>query len=835
MNPIFDNTLNFLRASFWLMYLVVFWYLSFWRKEDYWNISFKVRFHHVLGLFLIFSINLLFLLGFFLKEALYFYVSLISSFICLILFVDFYKYFRIKFYYLLLPLLFVLFYKFFGFKVVVFLSFLVLAIFFANLTLTKKLSFNKFIKKIFVGLSFHFVFLGFYALYPNIFFNFLATASVFYCLLLCLKELYSERFRNSLIYLVSFIGVFVVLILFWQKYVDSIKSRDAHYKEIVLHSISSEIKDTILHYSNFIKIISVSKELKEYLKEGYNFLSDYLTYLNATLNTELIFFVDKEGIVRAVSSNYRAFKLNKNVKFRKYFREASEGKTSVFIARGIYTGREDIRVATPVFNKKEILGVLVFQFPVSSDFIKYVEVENAFLMHKTGFILIGREDLKNRSIYKLNEEDLRKLYFEQIAGNDRILETKFKQLDDTHFLDESGKKFFLVKTSINPEWYLGSFIDLNVYERYTALFFVASMFLTFIAHNFAVRSFERMRERLLKTLEELEEKRISLDSMDTGVLYTDKLGKIKYANKEAQKLLGLKEDLKDKFLREVLFLKEHENPDFKIIKTNDEEIPVIYTESSLVVKGYYFGDVITIKDARELIHRQELQRKIEKLNIITKISSGIVHEFNNYLMVITGNLSILKEILKEEKYKKYVDTMLNSTKIMSDVLQEFEALSSDLVYKKEKINIESILRQTLDVVLSGSRINYSVENFSLSQIYADSRQIYRIFQNIILNAKQAMKDEGSISVKIEEILNEGQISELSKGKYILVKIEDTGPGIPEEYIDRIFEPFFTLNKKGRGLGLSIVKSLIEKLNGKITVESKIGIGTKFNIYFPVSD
>ncbi len=140
--------------------------------------------------------------------------------------------------------------------------------------------------------------------------------------------------------------------------------------------------------------------------------------------------------------------------------------------------------------------------------------------------------------------------------------------------------------------------------------------------------------------------------MDTGIIYTDTSGKIKYLNKEAMRILDISEEEKENITE--LSFKAHENPEFKILKYKGKEIPVIHSENPIAIKGVKFGDVITIKDATEIIQRQEMAKRLERLNVITKISAGIVHDFNNYLMVLTGNLSLLRELeTSEDKKKKY--------------------------------------------------------------------------------------------------------------------------------------------------------------------------------------
>lgn len=202
-------------------------------------------------------------------------------------------------------------------------------------------------------------------------------------------------------------------------------------------------------------------------------------------------------------------------------------------------------------------------------------------------------------------------------------------------------------------------------------------------------------------------------------------------------------------------------------------------------------------------------------------------------MVLTGNLSLLNEIEKDEKHRKLIQNILEATKLMGNTIEELKDLSPDFVSKKEPVNLVEIAKKSLDFLINGTKIVYEISTEEpLSMVYGDSGQIYRIFQNIIVNAKQAMGEEGKIILRLKNLFNEGEILGLSKGKFVFISITDIGPGIPEEYIDKIFDPFFTIKKEGKGLGLSIVRNIIEKIGGKIEVESKLGEGTTFKIYLP---
>ncbi|MCK4907107.1 MAG: response regulator, partial [Spirochaetes bacterium] len=121
----------------------------------------------------------------------------------------------------------------------------------------------------------------------------------------------------------------------------------------------------------------------------------------------------------------------------------------------------------------------------------------------------------------------------------------------------------------------------------------------------------------------------------------------------------------------------------------------------------------------------------------------------------------------------------------------------------------------------------------LLSVRIDQGQISQVINNLIINADQAMPEGGIIKIKSENIqIKKNQDFPLPSGKYIKISIGDQGTGISEEYLNKIFDPFFTSKPNGNGLGLTICYSIIKKHNGYITVESKIGHGTIFYIYLP---
>lgn len=844
---IFDDLFNFLRVSFLLFHSIVFYYLVFWRKIIELQFNKRVVGYFFIIVFLHAILNSIILFRNFIGE---YYLYLIAANIVVIAAILFYAYkstINLKLYYLLLVILFPILFIFKQNKTLIFLGLFLIGISYFHIWYKEEFSKYKpsrvipsLIKK---GTLLPFIFFGLYVISlscyivsQSLFLNIFATLLVFLSLSFRTRSLYEERFKAYVLYIFMFVLIFSMLVYLSGKYIEDIKDMDAYHKKLNMQRISLEVENKIAFYSDLIKFEASSDRLKNRIKKGTEELNKYLSYLNQIFDMDLVWFTDKNGKIIACSAEYRKEMVNKDVSFRKYFKDSMRGNLSIFIARGIYTKRDDIRISYPVYDRGNIIGVLVFQFDISKNFKKEIELENAFMMHSSGGILIGKQELKNRILFSPSPEELKKIYEEKIFGNDRLLPAGFRKIDSNTFEDFRGHRWQIVKYEINNDWWLASFLNLSLYEKFKGISYIVLIILVFISHSFAIRSLDRLRNIFLNLAEEVEEKRIAFDSVDTGLIYTDSSGNIKYMNKEARRLLEVSEDSIGKKLNELLTFKNHNGSEYKILQINEKEVPVIYTENPILIRDIKFGDVITIKDATEIIQKQELSKKLERMDILTKISAGIVHDFSNYLMVLTGNLSLLKELEKSEDKKEKIDIMLEVTKIMNTIIEQMKDLSPDFILKKEEINIENIVKNSAEFVLNGTEIEFVIESEpSILPVYADAAQLYRVFQNVIMNSKEVMKDKGNIKIKIQNYINNGEIKDLKKGNYVCLTMTDSGPGIPKEYIDKIFDPFFTMKKEGKGLGLSIVKNVIEKSGGKIEVESLLGIGTTFRIYIPASD
>jgi len=315
-----------------------------------------------------------------------------------------------------------------------------------------------------------------------------------------------------------------------------------------------------------------------------------------------------------------------------------------------------------------------------------------------------------------------------------------------------------------------------------------------------------------------------------------------------------------KYSREELLEMEFSNliyPDDKIMINDDGtikedffEIPNVfqvriirgdgeirYIEFS-IRKFTYNGEEAILGIARDITTLRKLeeeQKKIEKLESLGLLAGGIAHDFNNFLTAIIGNISLARTMVEpgSDLYEILTSSEHAASKA-SNLPRQLLTFSMGGDPLKEHISVARLLRESTEFVLSGSN---STAEFSIAedlrQIAGDKDQIGQVFNNIVINAYQAMPEGGHVHVSAENIqMDENNPLAIPEGLYVRITIKDDGYGIEENHLSRVFDPFFTTKQNGTGLGLSTAYSIIRRHLGHIKVKSQPGGGTEFSIYLP---
>jgi len=230
-----------------------------------------------------------------------------------------------------------------------------------------------------------------------------------------------------------------------------------------------------------------------------------------------------------------------------------------------------------------------------------------------------------------------------------------------------------------------------------------------------------------------------------------------------------------------------------------------------------------IRDISERKKNEELLINSEKLYVAGQLAAGIAHEIRNPLTALKGFLQLLAS---GKAYKAaYFEIMHSELDRISDIVSELLMLSKPQVYDLTHLDVRNAIRETMTLLESQAILhNITIETKAGPEplwVYGVSTQIKQVFINIIKNAIEAMKDGGIIRIDLAR-----------EGDYVLVRITDQGPGINEEQIAKIGQPFYTTKEKGTGLGLMVSYKIVDNHQGNIQVHSKPGEGATFEIRFP---
>jgi PAS domain S-box-containing protein len=367
------------------------------------------------------------------------------------------------------------------------------------------------------------------------------------------------------------------------------------------------------------------------------------------------------------------------------------------------------------------------------------------------------------------------------------------------------------------------------------------------------------RKRMEKELKEANDFLINLiESSVDGIIVTDMKGNILIFNKGAENILGYKsEEVVGKMnirsiyppgvAKEVMeklkssdyggvgkltsFPIAHRRKDGELIE-GDLSASLIYDENGKEIASVgIFKDLRErLRIERELREMQQALLQSEKLAAMGRLTSQIAHELNNPIYGIMNTLELLKtEIPPENKRRRILELSLSEIRRLAEMLRNMLSFSKPEEEKRRPVKINELVEGILLVMEKQMKeSNIKVETYfdeTLPEVMASTNQMRQVMLNLLKNAKEAMPKGGSLTVR----------TSLEDHK-VMVAIQDTGVGIPEELRDKIFEAFFTTKQKvkGVGLGLSVCYGIIKDHGGEIRVESEVDKGTTFTILLPMS-
>ena len=240
----------------------------------------------------------------------------------------------------------------------------------------------------------------------------------------------------------------------------------------------------------------------------------------------------------------------------------------------------------------------------------------------------------------------------------------------------------------------------------------------------------------------------------------------------------------------------------------------------------------TLEDITDFQQARQEMLKAVKLESLGVLAGGIAHDFNNILTAIFGNISLARfQLHDSEAVNNRLEDAENAIIRATDLTKQLLTFARGGEPIKTIIKVNDLMLDTARFVLHGTNVNCE---FNLGDdiwpVEADEGQIGQVIHNLILNAVQAMPQGGTVTIHSQNV------NSLTKeNRFVKIIVADTGIGIPENILQKIFDPYFTTKTQGNGLGLATCYSIIKKHGGKIRVASTVGEGTKFFISLPASE
>ncbi len=262
----------------------------------------------------------------------------------------------------------------------------------------------------------------------------------------------------------------------------------------------------------------------------------------------------------------------------------------------------------------------------------------------------------------------------------------------------------------------------------------------------------------------------------------------------------------------------------RVISTSSVVMGALFLALLFVVKR---GESIIEKRAQERLKLKEQLSRAEHLSTLGEMVAGISHEIRNPLGIIKSSSELLKKKMASyDPSNSIPDIIIEESIRLNNIITDFLNFAKPRIPNLMACDVEAVLEKNINFLASHiEKEGYTVEKYydnNIPEITADSDMLYQAFLNILINAMQAMPEGGKIHVAIQ-----------STDNTVKIFFEDEGEGIPQDLMEKIWDPFFTTKAKGTGLGLGIVKNIIESHSGSVQISARPGAGARVKVELPV--
>lgn len=370
-----------------------------------------------------------------------------------------------------------------------------------------------------------------------------------------------------------------------------------------------------------------------------------------------------------------------------------------------------------------------------------------------------------------------------------------------------------------------------------------------------------VRKKTEKALRESEKRyRTVLEANPDSVIVYDMEGKVTYLNPTFTRVFGWR--LEDYLGKKMdMFVPEKDWPDTKIMIEKvlaGENVSGIethrYTKTGNIIPvslsgaiykdrdGKPSGSVVNLRDISEQKKLEAQIQQSQKMEAIGTLAGGIAHDYNNLLMGILGNVSLISlDFDSNHPYYKKLKNIEKYVRSGADLTKQLLGFAKGGKYEVKPVDINDLLKKSSEMFSRTRKeirihIKYQKDIWSVE---VDLSQIEQVLLNLYVNAAQAMPGGGNLYLQTENVtLDENYVRHFNakKGDYVRISVKDTGVGMDEDTIKRIFDPFFTTKDRSRGTGLGLASAygIIKNHGGIINAHSMIGQGSTFDVFLPAS-
>ena len=355
---------------------------------------------------------------------------------------------------------------------------------------------------------------------------------------------------------------------------------------------------------------------------------------------------------------------------------------------------------------------------------------------------------------------------------------------------------------------------------------------------------ESIRLLVLDIASDNERLGMVLDSMADGVVVADNQKRVLLYNKSASRLLPLRKgDLTEKIFWEVVddaeisrFIRDKlesanlaGEKEFTLEQNGSRT--VVCTLMPLVSEGDIKGSLLHIENITERRREEARFRRAESLASLTNLTASVAHEIKNPLASIAIHLQLMQKEMKgranieTNKITEYLDVVNEEVDRLNMIIVDFLFAVRPMDTKPVLQNINTVIQDIMEFLrfeLGEAGVSMTLNLGKLPKLQLDEKYIKQALLNLVKNALAAMPEGGELEIKTS-----------IDGDNVLCQVTDSGVGIPDENMSKIFEPYFTTKDFSSGLGLTLVYKIIKEHHGEILVESRDGDGTTVTMTFPI--